>query len=102
MPEQVRLPKRTEQTSLILDPQQLAEYATVDPTLPALVIATRNFELQRKYHYAVLSLIAGVLVVFGILGTFVYLVMNGHPQAAAALLGAGVLSLVGGFVRSRL
>jgi len=102
MHQQVGTPKHTGQTSLVLDPRQMAEFASVDPTLPALVIATRNSELQRRFHYAVFSLIAGVMVVFGILGTFVYLVMNGHPQAAAALLGAGVLSLVGGFVRSRL
>ena len=94
--------RQSEQTSLVLNPQQLAEYASVDPTLPMLVIASRDAELGRKFLYAVLSLVAGVLVVFGILGAFIYLVMNGHPQAGAALLGAGVLSLVGGFVRSRL
>jgi len=91
-----------EQSSLILNAQQLAEYAAVDPALPALVIATRNAELKRRFAYAVIGLLSGVLVVFGILGLFTYLVMQGHTTAAAALLSAGVLGLAGGFVRSRL
>jgi predicted benzoate:H+ symporter BenE len=90
------------QTSLVLSPEQLAEFGKVDSALPALVIENRNAELQREYRYAMGSLAGGVLVTFGILGSFVYLVMSGHPQAAAGLLGVGVLSLVGGFLRSRL
>ena len=102
MASQTTVNKRREETSLVLRPEQLAEFGKVDPALPALVIESRNAELRRKFHYAVSSLAAGVLVTFGILGSFVYLVMSGHPQAAACLLGAGVLSLVGGFLRSRL
>ena len=92
----------TEQNSLVLSPEQLAEFARVDLTLPRLVIEARNTELRRRFTYALLSLLAGVLVVFAILGTFIYLVVTGHPQAAAACLTAGVLGLVGSFVRSRL
>jgi hypothetical protein len=62
MLEEVGTRWRTGEVSLILDPQQLAEYASVDPALPALVIATRDSELQRKFHYAVIGLVAGVLV----------------------------------------
>ncbi len=91
-----------EQTSLILSPEQLAEFAKVDPSLPALVIEARNAELRRQFTYALTALAGGILTVISILAAFVYLVMQGHTSAAAGLLGVGVLSLVGGFVRSRL
>jgi hypothetical protein len=35
-------------------------------------------------------------------GGFVFLVMNGHERPAYALLGAGVLNIIGGFLRARL
>jgi hypothetical protein len=35
-------------------------------------------------------------------GGFVFLVMNGHERPAYALLGAGVLNVIGGFLRARL
>jgi len=35
-------------------------------------------------------------------GGFVFLVMNGHEKPAYVLLGAGVLNVIGGFLRARL
>ncbi len=102
MSEDAAAGRQKEQTSLVLSPEQLAKYAKVDPSLPMLVVEARNLELKRQFTYAIVGMIAGVAVVFCILGTFTYLAMNGHTAAAAGLLGAGVIGLVGGFVRSRL
>jgi hypothetical protein len=102
MPEEIRAGSEMEQRSLVLSPEQLAKYAKVDPALPALVVEARNLELRRRFTYAIVALISGAVVVFCILGAFTYLVMNGHAAAAAGLLGAGVVGLAGGFVRSRL
>ena len=58
--------------------------------------------IRMEYRYAMAGLaIAGVGLV-SIVGGFIYLVMNGHPQAAGCLLGAGVLSLITAFIKTRL
>lgn len=90
------------QTSVVLSPEQLQEYGKIDPSLPELVLRSRDHELQREFLYAIGSLTAGVLCLFSIVGGYIYLVINGHSEAATGLLGTGVLSLIGGFVRSRL
>lgn len=90
------------QTAVVLSPEQLQEYRNIDPSLPDLVLRNRDHELQREFRYAIASLAAGVICLFSVVGGYVYLVMNSHPEAASALLGTGVLSLIGGFVRSRL
>ena len=95
-------PQRTQQVSLVLNPEQLAEYARVSPELPALVVKGRNAELRRQFVYAVLSLLSGVVALLSLIAGYVYLVIQGHPHAAAGLLAGGVLGLVGGFIRSRL
>ena len=101
MPALPRTPIR-QQTSLVLNPEQLELYARIDSSLPALIVQGRNDELKRQFLYAVLSLSAGLLSLLALIAAFVYLVMQGHTEAAAGLLGVGVLGLVGGFVRSRL
>ncbi len=93
---------KEEQTSLVLNPEQLALYLEIDPALPAIIVQARNQEIQRRFIYAMASLGAGVIVVLAIFSSFIYPVMNGHTEAASALLGVSVLGLVGGFVRSRL
>jgi hypothetical protein len=57
---------------------------------------------HRQFLYAALSLGGGILVALALIGGFIYLVMEGHPEAAGSLLGAGALSLVSGFLASRL
>ena len=59
-------------------------------------------EARREFWYAVASLAGGVITVLSVVGGFVYLVMNNHPQAAGSLLGTGVLGLIQGFIRARL
>lgn len=95
-------PKRRKQTSLILNPEQLAQYARLDRELPALIVKARDNELKRQFAYAVLSLVCGILALLTVVGGFIFLVLRGHAQAAAALLATGVLGLIGGFLRSRL
>jgi hypothetical protein len=61
-----------------------------------------GFRHQRQFLYATLSLGGGILVTLALIGGFIYLVMEGHPEAAASLLGTGALGLVAGFLSSRL
>jgi small-conductance mechanosensitive channel len=102
MTEKPPPPSRTGQTSLVLNPEQLKEFQVIDPALPALVVEARTLELKRQFHYAVLALVAGLVAFLSMVGGFVFLVLQGHSGAAGLLLGAGVLGLVAGFVRSRL
>jgi hypothetical protein len=95
-------PGGTGQVSLVLSPEQLAEYARVNSDLPALVVKARNDELRRQFTYATLSLLSGILALLSIIGGYIYLVVQGHPRSAAGLLATGVLGLIGGFIRSRL
>jgi hypothetical protein len=57
---------------------------------------------SRAFTYALVSTILGAIVALSLVGGFVYLVMNGHPKSAAALLGAGALGMVTGFRSGRL
>lgn len=90
------------QTSLVFSPDQLAEYALVNQNLPALVVKARDDELRREFTYAVLSLISGVVALLSIIVGYIFLTLHGFAGAAAGLLATGVLSLIGGFIRSRL
>jgi hypothetical protein len=59
--------------------------------------------IQRAdFVYATVSLVIAGMVAFALIGGFVYLVIQGHPKAAGALLGSGALSLVTGFLTMRL
>lgn len=57
---------------------------------------------QRQFIYATSSMFGGILVAVGLIGGFVYLVMNNHSNAAGGLLGAGVVGIISGFLASRL
>jgi hypothetical protein len=54
------------------------------------------------FIYALTALIIGGVIGLSLVGGFVYLVMNGHAKAAAALLGAGAVGMVAGFRSTRL
>jgi hypothetical protein len=57
---------------------------------------------QRGARYANLSLVIAGILGMGLIGGFVYLVMNGHGGYAVTLLGGGALSMVAGFRVARL
>jgi uncharacterized membrane protein len=48
------------------------------------------------------ALIIGGVVALSLVGGFIFLVMNGHPKAAAGLLSGGVITIVTAFLSSRL
>jgi hypothetical protein len=89
------------QTSVVLNPAELELYASVDPQLPALITQVRDRQLEREYNYAMMGLRIAGLGLFLVIGGFMYLVMNGHPQSAAWLLGSGGLTAIAGFQRAR-
>ena len=88
--------------AVVLNPQQLQEYANVDPNLPALITQAGMESQRQKFIYATVALSFGFLLALAVVGGFVYLVMHDHPKSAACLIGAGVLGLVTGFQTVRL
>jgi hypothetical protein len=93
---------RHEQFGIVLNPEILNLYKGISDALPVLIVQAIDAQLRREYRYAIGGqVVAGVaLVLMG--GGFVFLVMNGHDKSAYSLLGAGVLNVIGGFLRSRL
>jgi hypothetical protein len=87
---------------LIPSPEQLQKFQAIDPALPALIIQVRDREHQREFEYAVRALIVAALGMALVVGGFIFLVMQNRAAAAATLLGAGVLGMIGGFTRARL
>lgn len=57
---------------------------------------------RQAFAYAMTGLVIGGLIAIGVIVGFVYLVVNGHPEAAGSLLGASVLGMIAGFRSSRL
>ena len=57
---------------------------------------------QRETRYAGFGMGCGALCFISCLASYVYLVMNGHPEAAGAALGTAVLAIVGQFVNARM
>jgi hypothetical protein len=57
---------------------------------------------QREHSYALVALICGTSSFLSVMAGFIYLVLQGHTQAAGLLLGAAVLAIVGQIIRSRL
>jgi hypothetical protein len=91
-----------EHFGIVLNPEVLQLYKQVNESLPALIVQAIDGQLRREYRYAVGGQIVAALALILMAGGFVYLVMNGHEKAAYALLGAGVLNVIGGFLRARL
>jgi len=80
----------------------LREYDIVGHDLPSKVITAWQSGHDRSFRYAMAALIIGGLLALGLLGGFIYLVMQGHGGYAATLLGGGTLSMVAGFRSVRL
>jgi hypothetical protein len=88
--------------AVVPSPDQLAKFAAVDPALPARILEAGDRELNREFLYAVLSATYGIIALLSVVGGYIFLTLHGFAHSAAGLLAAGVLSLIGGFVRSRL
>jgi small-conductance mechanosensitive channel len=61
---------------------------------------TQQMDLQFRYAISGLA-IAGIGLI-SVIGGFIFLVALNHPEAAGVLLGAGILGLIGGFLKIRL
>jgi nitrate reductase NapE component len=83
-------------------PALLQDYACVGSELPELVVREWGHRHRRQFWFALVALVIGGLVSIGLIGGFVYLVMNDHPKSAALLLGSGALGMVAGFRSTRL
>jgi hypothetical protein len=95
----ISVPSRT---AVLANTSDLAEFAALDPKLPALVLQSMDQQLKREFFYAAMSLGAGLIALLAIVGGYVYLSMNGHPVTSGVLLGAGVLGLITAIIRLRL
>jgi hypothetical protein len=88
--------------SVVPSPEQLVLYANAGEHIPLAIIRARTDAAKMEYRYAMAGLaIAGIGLV-SVVGGFIFLVIYGHPKAAAALLGAGILSLISAFIKTRL
>jgi hypothetical protein len=97
-----QLVTRHEQFGIVLNPEILQLYKGISEALPVLIIQAIDGQLRREYKYALGGQIVAGLALVLLAGGFVFLVMNGHERPAYALLGAGVLNVIGGFLRARL
>lgn len=98
----LKLLTRHEHLGIVLNPEILLFYKGINEALPVLIIQSIDGQLKREYKYALGGqIVAGIALVL-MAGGFVFLVMNGHEAPAYALLGAGVLNVIGGFLRARL
>ncbi len=88
--------------AVVPSPEQLAKFAAIDPALPARILEAGERESTQEFRYALLSATYGILALLSVVGGYIYLAVKGLPREATGLLAAGVLSLIGGFVRSRL
>jgi hypothetical protein len=98
----LKLLTRHEHLGVVLNPEILLFYKGINEALPVLIVQSIDSQLKREYRYALGGqIVAGIALVL-MAGGFVFLVMNGHERPAYALLGAGVLNVIGGFLRARL
>jgi hypothetical protein len=98
----VELLTRHEQLGIVLNPEILQFYKGIDESLPVLILQTVDTQLKREYRYALGGQIVAGTALLLMAGGFIFLVMNGHDKPAYILLGAGVLNVIGGFLRARL
>ena len=54
--------------AVVLNPQQLQEYANVDPTLPALITQAGMESQRQKFIYATVPLSFGFLLALAVVG----------------------------------
>lgn len=93
---------RHEQLGIVLGPEILRSYKEIDENLPVLIVQAIDGQLKREYRYALVGQIVAGIALILMAGGFIFLVMNGHEKPAYVLLGAGILNVIGGFLRARL
>lgn len=91
-----------EKIATVPSPELLREYDSVGHDLPGMIVAAWQARHRRSFIYAMVALIIGGMLALGMVGGFVYLVMQGHGRYALTLLGAGALGMVAGFRSVRL
>jgi hypothetical protein len=84
------------------NPAILRLYKEIDPELPRLIVEASNRQLEREYRYASRGQWISVAALVMAFSGFIYLIMQNHPEAASALLGAGVIGLISGYLNARL
>jgi len=97
-----QLVTKHEHFGIVLNPEILQLYKQVNDSLPDLIVQAIDGQLKREYRYALGGQVVAGLALVLMAGGFVSLVMNGHERSAYALLGAGALNIIGGFLRARL
>jgi hypothetical protein len=97
-----QLVTRHEQFGIVLSPEILQLYKGISEALPVLIVQALDAQLRREYRYALGGQVVAGIALILMAGGFVFLVMNGHERPAYFLLGAGVLNIIGGFLRARL
>jgi len=98
----LKLLTRHEHLGIVLNPEILQFYKGINDALPVLVVQAIDGQLKREYRYALGGQIVAGAALILMAGGFIFLVMNGHEKPAYVLLGAGVLNVIGGFLRARL
>lgn len=93
---------QTQPQGAVPAPFLLRYYKNIDNTLPALVIKSLDAQLTHEYRYALCGQIVAAMALLLMAGGFIYLVLHEQERPAYALLGAGVLNAIGGFLRARL
>ena len=88
--------------SLLPSPEQLLLYAEAGEEVPLAIVDARSQAVKMEYRYAMAGLAIAGMGLVSVVGGFIFLVMYGHPQAAGCLLGAGILGLIGAFIKTRL
>ena len=76
-------------TVLVLNPEVLQEFARVDAGLPLVITQAGIIERRQEYRYALAALFCGLAAFGGVVGGFIYLVMQGHPGAAGGFWRLG-------------
>jgi hypothetical protein len=72
------------------------------PQAPIEVLRMWRAQHQANFVYATVALVIAGALGLGLIGGYVYLVMEGHATAGGVLLGSGALSMVAGFRTVRL
>lgn len=98
----INLLTRHEHLGIVLNPEILQFYKGIDESLPVLILQAIDGQLKREYRYVLGGQIVAGFALILMAGGSIFLVMNGHEKPAYALLGAGVLNVIGGFLRARL
>lgn len=61
-----------------------------------------GYRHHRAFIYSIVSLTGGILFACGVVAGFVFLTYKGFGDFAKLLLGASVISVIGGFIAARL